>query len=272
MTDTTPRSPDVMRLITSIGSPIALGAALLLYFGWVRSEAQARAFGADASVFEMSAQDLTLRSIDVLFFPLILLLLLWLLALRLHPVFRTRADHVAPVLRFSWVLVIVGLVLRAVFPTVGDVLFPSWVILAIGGTAYGTTLRRDPAPGDRPSGAAVALVAALLIIGLFWQTERLARLGGEALADDLKQNLDQRLPPVAVFSVGALHLAGPDVTETALDGDDGAYRYRYGGLFLLQRSGAKYFLLTDGWERDQGRLVVLPDSDTVRLEFGEAVR
>jgi hypothetical protein len=36
----------------------------------------------------------------------------------------------------------------------------------------------------------------------------------------------------------------------------------------LQRSGDKYFLLTEGWDRNDGRLIVLPDSATIRLEFG----
>jgi hypothetical protein len=35
----------VLQLVSAIGSPLALGTALLFYFGWRRSEAQAEALG-----------------------------------------------------------------------------------------------------------------------------------------------------------------------------------------------------------------------------------
>ena len=88
------------------------------------------------------------------------------------------------------------------------------------------------------------------------------------MADDLSQNLRQRLPPVTLLSAHRLHIEGLGVVETPLDEPDGAYHYRYQGLFLLQRSGEKYFLLPGGWTRQDGRLLIFPESDEVRLEFG----
>lgn len=267
------RSADPLRLITSIGSPIALASALLLYFGWVRSEAQARAFGADASIFEMSPQDLVLRSIDILFFPIILLLLGWLLLLRLEPILRQRASVAAPVLRRAWLLLVPGLALFAVAPSVADVILPLWVLLAIGGTAYGNLLRRrEDDPLDTAPLPVLALVGALIVVSLFWQTERLARLGGEALAQDIKSNVAERLPGVLLFSTGRLHVDAPGVTETTLTGEDSAYGYCYEGLYLLQRSGGKHFLLTAGWNAGQGRLVSIADTETIRLEYGPGGR
>ena len=280
--DEGPRRPDGFQLFTAIGSPVALGTALLLYFGWVRSQAQAVAFGADVSVFEMSPQDLVLRSIDVLFFPIILLLLGGLLLIRVDPWLQARASRIGPMLRYAWVLAPVGLALRAVTEPqsapddvagnavwVGDVLLPLFVLLAIGGVAYGSRLRRRAIGDRRPTRfAQVVLVVALLTVALFWQTERLARLGGDERADDLKHRLAQTLPAVSVFSAGRLHVDGFGVTEEPLPGSDGAFRYRYDGLYLLQRSGDKYFLLTDGWRHDDGRLIVLADTDAIRLEFG----
>ena len=35
------RSLDVLDIVKYIGSPLAVGTALLFYFGWVRSDAQA---------------------------------------------------------------------------------------------------------------------------------------------------------------------------------------------------------------------------------------
>lgn len=270
------KPPDLMKFITSIGSPIALATALLFYFGWVRSEEQARAFGADASVFAMSTQDYVLRSVNVLFFPVILLLLAALLALRLDRSLRHGAapphwlGRLARTLRWSWlVFLVLGVVLYSTAGRFGDVTLPLWVALAVLGPVYGAILQRH-ATGDRRrfSGVAVALLAALVTVTLFWQTERLASLGGEALAQDLKDNLGDRLDKVELFSAKDLHIAGPGVTATRLSGEDSAYGYQYAGLYLLQRSGDKYFLLTEGWDRDEGRLIVLPDGPTIRVEFG----
>ena len=267
---------DLMRFITSIGSPIALATSLLFYFGWVRSEEQARAFGADASVFAMSTQDYVLRSVNVLFFPLVLMLLLALLVLRVDRALRAGAAErrwmvpFARTLQWSWAVFLpLGFVLVAVAGRFGDVSLPLWVALSIVAPAYGTVLRRLAAGERRQlSGVAVALLVALVTVLLFWQTERLASLGGEALAQDIKDNLGARLTRVELFSVTDLHIAGPGVTASSLGGKEGEFSYRYSGLYLLQRSGDKYFLLTDGWNEDQGRLVVLSDNSGIRVEFG----
>jgi hypothetical protein len=269
------KPPDLMKFITSIGSPIALATALLFYFGWVRSEEQAKAFGADASVFAMSTQDYVLRSINVLFFPLILLLLAGLLAHRLDRKLRTGPlppwlPTLTRTLKYSWAAFLtLGIVLYAVAGRFGDVTLPFWVALAILGPVYGTVLRRltsgDPA---RYSRLTVALLAALTTVTLFWQTERLASLGGEALAQDIQDNMSDRLQSITLFSAKDLHIAGPGIRTTPFTDPNSAYGYEYSGLYLLQRSGDKYFLLTDGWDSDKGRLIVLPDSPTIRVEFG----
>jgi hypothetical protein len=263
------RSPDALRILTAVGSPIALATALAFYFGWVRSQAQAVAFGTDVSVFDMSPQDLILRSTNILFFPIILLLLVGLGLVWIEPLIRARGRRVGQVLQFAWLLVPLGLVLLWLIPPVGFNLLPLLVMVAIGGTAYGNLLRRH-ARGDLspPRLANVTLVVALLIAALFWQTERFARLGGEALAADVQQNLAARLPAVTLLSTARQHIEGPGVVETALRGSDAGYQYRYEGLYLLQRSGGKYFLLTDGWQERQGRLLIFGDTEAIRLEFG----
>ena len=268
--------PDLMTVVTSIGSPIALATALLFYFGWVRSEEQAQAFGADASVFAMSTNDYLLRSVNILFFPVMLLLLAGLLAIRVDRRLRDgdgehpRAGVLATLLRFSWVFFLVlGFALLATAGRFGDVTLPFWVTLAVLGPTYAVVLRRSGSgEGGRLSFGVTACLVALVVVCLFWQTERLASLGGEALAQDIKDNLDDRLAKVEVFSAKDLQIDGPGVAVTRIGGDDSAYRFQYSGLYLLQRSGDKYFLLTDGWDDDAGRLVVLPDDPDNRIEFG----
>lgn len=262
---------DALRTLTLIGSPIALATALLLYFGWARSQAQAEAFGADASVFDMSPQDLILRSVNILFFPIILLLLVGLLLVWIEPHLRARSATAGAVLRFAYVAVPIALLLLVVVEPIGYNLLPLFVMVAIGGTAYGNLLRRYASGDTRPPQAAnVVLVGALLVACLFWQTERLARAGGTALAEDIQARMADRLQAVTLFTTGQMHLDGHGVQEeqVGVASAEGVSTYRYEGLYFLQRSGGKYFLVTDGWAQDEGRLLVLNDSDTFRIEFG----
>ena len=259
---------DALRTLTLVGSPIALATALLLYFGWARSQAQADAFGADASVFDMSPQDLILRSVNILFFPIMVLLLGGLLLVWIDPHLRARSATTGAVLRFAWVAVPIALLLLVVVEPIGYNLLPLFVMVAIGGTAYGNLLRRYASGDTRPPRAAnVVLVGALLVAGLFWQTERLARAGGAALAEDIQAHMADRLQAVTLFTAGPMHIDGQGVREEQI-ASDGSFTHRYDGLYFLQRSGGKYFLVTDGWPDDQGRLLVLNDSDTFRIEFG----
>jgi hypothetical protein len=264
-----PGSSRAIRSLTLIGSPIALVTALLFYFGWARSQAQADAFGADASVFDMSAQDLILRSVSILFFPIIVLLLGGLLLVWIEPRLRSREPQIGAVLRFAWLALPIGLLLLVLVEPIGYSLLPLFVMLAIGGTAYGNLLRRHAAGDTRPPRLAnVILVGALLVACVFWQTERLAQAGGAALAEDLQLRIAD-LPAVTIFSAGQMHIDGPGVQEQQLAPDEGQFTHRYDGLYLLQRSGGKYFIVTDGWADEEGRLLVLDDSGAFRIEFGQ---
>jgi hypothetical protein len=259
---------DLVDLLKYIGSPLAVGTALLFYFGWVRSNEQAELFGADISVFEMSPDDFVLRSVNVVFWALLALLLLGLLFLRIQPWLRDHAGPASRVLLFSWLLIPVGLVVLALSPFVGTMLLPIVVLIAVAGTAYGARLRRHGRGEGPPPLAQDLLVGALLVVLAFWATERVARAVGDSLTHEFQRGLATE-PSLSLYSEGQLHITSPGVTETVLVGEDGRYAYRYDGLYLVQRSGDKYFLVSNAWESGQwaGRLVVLPDDGTVRLEF-----
>ncbi|GAA1390457.1 hypothetical protein [Catellatospora chokoriensis] len=287
---TSDRLLPLLKVATEVGSLAALLTALLYYFGWARSEAQARAFGADASVFDMSTADYLLRSIDALFIPVFLLLVASYLGIRVHRrltgshrVGSVREGGPEPVpstpprsairwarwLRLSWLIpVAIGIPLTMIVPVFGHITFPLWVAVGIVGTAYGATLHRVFQGRPLPSLTTVALVAALLAVTLFWTAERYATFVGGEMAVGIKAAPADELAPVAVYSVRRLNLSTDRVRETITPGPEPGYGYRYDGLFLLQRSGDKYFLLSDGWNDGLGRLIVLPDNDSIRLEFG----
>jgi hypothetical protein len=49
-----------------------------------------------------------------------------------------------------------------------------------------------------------------------------------------------------------------------------SYRYRYDGLKLVLQSGGQYFFLPAGWTTADGAALVLPRTDSLRLEFTAA--
>jgi hypothetical protein len=266
----------VLQLVTAIGSPIAVGTALLFYFGWRRSEAQAEALGFDVSVLGMSPQDFMLRSIPVLFFPVALLLVAGLAAVWAHAWLMGRVERspsgdgvlrVARALRWSWALLpALGVVLLVVAPPFGNLVLPLLVTLGMLGGGYGAMLRRrvtrDPARTPLP---VVLLAAALVAVLLFWQTERLARVVGEALASQIGADVG-RLTAVTVYSPRKLQL-GPEIAETRFPEAESADRYRYRGLRLLDHADDKYFLIPDTWTREGARLIVIRDDGATRVEF-----
>ena len=163
-------------------------------------------------------------------------------------------------------LSLLSVALLAAAPSLGQLLLPTFITLGVLGTIYGTLLRRratkDP---TRTPLAVTLLVAALTAVLLFWQTERLARVVGQALAEEIGANV-HALTAVTIYSPRKLQL-GPDVTETRFAEPDSADRYRYDGLRLLDHASGKYFLIPDQWTRERPRLIVIRDDSTVRMEF-----
>jgi hypothetical protein len=289
---------DVLKPAVALFANVTVITALLVYFGWRRAETHADRLGIDESVLGMSTREYVLRSVG----PVLVLLvgvavcgLVWtVLERRLTPLLRTEPKDAtggdapeAPlpvrlavhVLGLAWVI-LPGLVylLGFVSPGLAFVLFPA----SIGAGALlwvyaGQFRRHDDADGDRPederadgrSKFALAFVGLLVLVCLFWTASNDAQLLGHRLADDFVDQVDT-LPGVVVLSQQRLFLAGPGVDEDELAGPDadGALHYRYEGLRLLEHTGGRYFLVSDGWSPTYGVVFVLQDGDdTMRLDF-----
>jgi hypothetical protein len=109
-------------------------------------------------------------------------------------------------------------------------------------------------------------IALLITIGILWAIFDYARTVGDKLAHGLETDL-VRAPSVVVYSKQQLHISAPGVSETALSNTEAAYRFRYTGLRLLIRPGGKYLLVPRSWSRASGTAFLLPDSNSLRLEF-----
>ncbi len=264
------------RTLVEIVSPVAVLTALLYYFGWVRTGEQAHQLGFDASVMGLSTTDYLLKSVNVLY--------VWIagtlaVALVLHAVHRRAVPQlvagvtgrrillsIARILLFSWpVWVSLGIVAFAV-PALRVVAIPLGLTLATLAALYGRSLYKTITGSDPWSPIGTVLALTFLALVLFWDTERVALLMGRAFASDIAARPDQ-FPAVTVYSEKSLEVEVPCVKTTSHDRLETAYRYKYSGLRLLQRSGDRYFLINECWTNQQGRLLIVREDSSIRLEF-----
>jgi hypothetical protein len=273
-------SASAFAVLSAVGPPITVATALLLYFGWARTDAQAEAMGLDVSVFGYSAQDYILRSVNALYLPLIVLLvagILWLVADRmLVRLIHRKTDRMADI--GWWVIAVGGIggfvcaVLLLFAPTALALAGPYAAALAVSFALWGVRLLRVSRPRrERPSVAQRAientLVFTLVTLLLFWGTADFAQALGRRLAQDYATAVPF-LPRADVYSAERLAIGAPAVTEERLESADGTV-YHYAGLRLLVASGGQYFLLHDGWTLADGTVVVLPQiGGGMRFEFG----
>jgi hypothetical protein len=270
-----------LRAVSAIGPPVTIAAALLLYFGWARTNAQAAALGLDVSLFGYTPQDYMLRSINSLFFPLIVILVVAILWNALDHALRRRIDAGQGVraIRAAAVLAVaVGAVGGAVlfaaelFDAGGMLLRPYLIAVGVLVTAWGVRLLRYTERGSRPRlsteqrAVEATLVLSLVTLLLFWGTADFAGALGRRLAADYELSVGE-LPRAILYSATPLAISARGVTETAVGSDEDPV-YRYDGLRLLVVSGGRFFFLHDGWTRADGLVTVLPDDQSIRFEFG----
>ncbi|MET0714640.1 MAG: hypothetical protein ABWY57_06980 [Mycetocola sp.] len=272
-----------LAVISSIGPPITLATALLLYFGWARTDAQAKAMGIDVSVFEYSAQDYALRSVTALYSPLIVLLVSGLLWNAADIVLRGSASR-APrqiattgttAIVAGFVVIVAAVSTEAIAPPAASLFAPYAMALGLLIVLWGFRLQRVATAGGgrrRIEGRAITwtLAFSLVALLLFWGTADFAQALGRRLASDYATTVE-RLPRTTVFSSFRLHIDAPGVDETR-ELAASTITYRYSGLRLLVLSGDRYILLNDGWTAETGTIVVLRDDQSVRFEFATADR
>jgi len=292
---------DVFAVLGALGAILTLVTAVMFYFGWRRSEQQARVMSIDVSMFGYTTQDYVLRSIGSLYLPLLALLCLGVAGLWGHhrvellltgPWRGGGARHRAAVVT-RWVsaaataLAVVA-VLLALLGTTGSsvaayLLGPlqprQWVVPLVFVTGVVVALwsgrlhrrLRPPRPGAPPPlwerSVVAVLLAGLVVMGLFWLMEEYAQTVGERNARALVGSVD-RLPATTVLSPAPLGVDAPGVEAVLVDPDAGPVGgYRTTGLRLLGRSGGKVLLVHDGWDPRNGTVVVLADNDAYGWQF-----
>jgi hypothetical protein len=254
-----------------------LGAltALLVYFGWRRSETQAQLLGIDESVFGMTTQEYVLRSVGPVFGLLAVLGAVGLLWLWIdHWIDRMVSGRpralrwVSRGLAVGWPLpVLATYEARYRWDALAYVAFPLAIAAALSLVLYRVHLNQRYGT-RRLSHYHVlrGLVALCTAACLFWSASNYAEVLGGALADQFAATFPDKVR-VVVYSSEPLHLDAPGVRTEVLGEDRTAWRYRYSGLRLMEHTGGKYFLVSDEWTLDRGNVIVLRDDERIRLEF-----
>ncbi len=281
--------PSGLKMLASVVAPTSLATGLLFYFGQAHVQRFFRYFGIDTSLIAFTTQDYLLRSVDALFVPLTVSASVGLALLFGHVAVRTRLIGEARLraLRLlTLVLAITGLLLFGIgmagvfYETVFEfhlLVSPLSLALGVGLLVYASYLRRASrrlekplapmasTPGWVPAMQAAALFV-LVGLSLFWAATDYAAAVGVARAREFERRLDER-PDVVLYSERDLQLQAPGVTKTTCSGEDAAYGFRYEGLKLMLRSDDKLFFLPATWRQANGVAIVIPESDSLRLEF-----
>ncbi|MEV0891648.1 hypothetical protein [Promicromonospora sp. NPDC050262] len=134
------------------------------------------------------------------------------------------------------------------------------------------TDRRGNSP-RRPASWAVAEWAAVIMlvsVGLFWAVGDLSAEVGSQRAKEVIRALPS-WPSVVLYSDQKLILDNNGVIETACPGANGAFVYRYDGLTLITQEGGQLLLLPRTWTANEGTVIVMSKTDSLRLEFSTNV-
>ena len=286
--------PQLIKILGAIVAPTTLLTALLYYFGWSHAYWFCDYFGVNSTVLGFTSTDYVMRSVDALFVPLTVAASAALLAVWGHTVLRGRlAAGARP--RALRVLVPAAVVLggllvlggfASVFTTtlLSEHLVAAPLSLGFGVLLLVYALHLQRLVTDRPQAAGTgrpqaagagrgwaaaaewAVVFVLVGLSLFWAATDYSAAVGRSRAGDFVAGLPG-YPNVVIYSARSLSLHAPGVTQVRCQDPEAAYRYRYDGLKLVLQSGDEYLFLPARWTTASGVAILIPKSDSLRLEF-----
>ncbi len=280
-TDSEAGHSDLLGRVAAVLGNVGVLTALLVYFGWVRSEVQAKTLGIDESILGMSTQEYLLRSVRPVLVLLIVMATAGLVWVLFDHWLTNRLRVRGPDDRlYTWiarlmpaaiiVLPVAGWFAQYPWPALAYIAFPLMCAAGLLLTLYAFRLRAA-LPGGLPLGARHGnvlrvCVAALVGVALFTTASNYATVEGTELARSFDRQLPA-LPRVVVHSLSPLNIDAPGVQVTQL-GEAVGFAYQYSGLRLLERAGGRYFFVSDEWTPEYGVVVVLKDDEPgIRYDF-----
>jgi hypothetical protein len=273
----------VVGLVFAVVAPVTLISALAYYFGYRREEAFAGYFGIDQSTLGLTSNQYVLQSVDALFVPITVVLLVAFGAVFLHALAGDRLDrwervNVTPIVVFVGLCALVlGIALLA-----GDPIASGYGYLQALGPAIGVTLLlyalvRTRSVSRHALAGAFFVGIALVVVSLFWATSDYANSRGLSEARRLAHDITVD-PAVTIYSKKdlAIHPLAPGsgaggkcAVLRVQHFRTGAYRFAYSGFTFLLQSGGNYFVTPTGgdprthWDASRDSVFIIPvDSDT----------
>jgi hypothetical protein len=279
------RSPlpeSLTKVLGAVVAPTSMVTALLYFFGWSHAYWFFHYLGVDSSLLGFGTTDYLMRSMDALFVPMIVAAIGGLVALWGHTLLRARLVTGArprllrvllPVMGGAGLVLATGGLWSAVTTTfLSHAIGLAPFCLAGGVCLLVYALRLRPLlTGTPPAGPmvkAIEWVMVLVLVGLsaFWAEVDYSAAAGQTRARQFVAELPGQ-PAVVLYSEKSLSLAGPGITVTRCHDPRAAYPFRYDGLRLVTQPGDQYLLLPARWSVRDGMAILLPRSDSVRLEF-----
>ncbi|MFD4958921.1 hypothetical protein [Microbacterium sp. NPDC058389] len=276
-----------LKTIGSVVAPITLITALMFYFGLQHAHSYFHYFGVNHTVMGLTTQDYLIRSADGLFVPLTVLaaavlLSLWTLRLvtglvpaeKKAAAYRIGALFAVLLGASAATIAIIGLLQPTRFERASAVpglsLCAGVLLLALASNLYsrGGSARRSATAGWVGIVEWGALFVAVSI-GLFWSVTNYSASVGELRAFRTADELEKQ-PDVLLYSRDRLSVPGATAHERACsppESSELSYRYRYERLKLVLASDQSYLLLPTNWPAGGGIAIVLPRTESVRLEF-----
>lgn len=174
------------------------------------------------------------------------------------------------------VVVLTGLLLPAQIGAPLGISLPLILIIGVTLLGYVTHLRskyrasftqaRSRYVASRPSRAYNLILFTLGLVGALWAVG----IHGENVGRNFAVNMVDHLydePSVTIYSIDPLAIAGHGVRVNEISQFDAKYHYQYSRLRLLLHSPEKYLLLPEDWRRGHGRVFLVRDDDTIRVDI-----
>jgi hypothetical protein len=267
--------------IAALVGPAGILTGILYYFGYISAKAFYSYFGVSLSALNFSPTNYLVRSTDTFFRPVATLLIFVLVVFVSHHLLGQLLGRVGHH-RARWVMfglcgataVLAGFGLSGLYGeplglvsplslAASAALMEYSVLIAVRYASLPAAMRALLHAGV---GLRRGLLAALVLIAIFWAVTNLAQERGTTNARLAELALPLQ-PQAVVYSEKDLHLPGPGVAVTNLNGDNSAYRFRYNGLRPLLYANGRWFLLPVGWKRDNGSTVIVLQDDPGRVRI-----
>lgn len=278
MDDSAAAPPPLTRWVGVLGvfvAPTTIVTGLCFYFGYASAKAELGYFGVDSDIVGYTSTDYLLRSVSVLYAPLVALVLTWAAALWAAEFARramTRHRRSRTLRVVARVLIALGAVstVRGILGVISPIGTPSAqaadvitpVVLVIGLTVVALGYWILSGTRDTPRAIASAervtlgLAAAVVVLALFWIANIFATAYGTNEAERTAATLWTKESTIALYTTEPLD-APRELIDEKVVANAPSPRYRYQCFRGLATHGDRWVLVPARWTPEFGYVAII---------------